>query len=269
MIWNKKELVGQKIPLGKDNFQQTIYWDLDNHSTPHVLICGATGSGKSASLISTIEYAKLIKDLKGIVILDPKYEFLEYNSSKKIEVVNDIIDIEDKMAALVEEMNDLVKAGKTTRKLIVIDEFADAVAQSRKGKELDIMENVIVGYYKQSRADIEAGIPEQPKMQLQKVGERKSLEENLRMLLQKGRSVGYRIVSATQRASTKVITGDAKVNYPIQICFRVPKAVDSQVVLDDAGAETLAGYGDGLIKSPEYTDLIRFQAFYKPQLVTA
>ena len=269
LIWNKKELVGQKIPLGKDNFQQTIYWDLDNHSTPHVLICGATGSGKSASLISTIEYAKLIKDLKGIVILDPKYEFLEYNSSKKIEVVNDIIDIEDKMAALVEEMNELVKAGKTTRKLIVIDEFADAVAQSRKGKELDIMENVIVGYYKQSRADIEAGIPEQPKMQLQKVGERKSLEENLRMLLQKGRSVGYRIVSATQRASTKVITGDAKVNYPIQICFRVPKAVDSTVVLDDVGAETLAGYGDGLIKSPEYTDLIRFQAFYKPQLVTA
>ena len=106
-----------------------------------------------------------------------------------------------------------------------------------------------------------------PKYSKVKTAELKSLEENLRILLQKGRSVGYRIISATQRASTKVITGDAKVNYPVQICFRVPKEIDSRVVLDDAGAETLAGMGDGLIKSPEYQDLVRFQAFYKPQLV--
>lgn len=84
------------------------------------------------------------------------------------------------------------------------------------------------------------------------------------MLLQKGRSLGYRIVAATQRASTKVITGDAKVNFPVQVCFRVPKAIDSKVVLDEEGAETLAGRGDALIKSPEYFGAVRFQGFYKP-----
>ena len=103
-----------------------------------------------------------------------------------------------------------------------------------------------------------------PKYKREKVGSLKSLEENQRILLQKGRSTGFRLISATQRASTKIITGDAKVNYPVQICFRVPKEIDSRVVIDEAGAESLAGYGDGLIKSPEYPDTIRFQAYYKP-----
>lgn len=268
LIWDSAELRGNKIPIGKDNFENTIYWDLDNQSTPHVLVCGATGSGKSASLNSTIEYAKLL-NLQGIVILDPKYEFLDYKHDSKVEVYNDIIEIEEKMAELVEEMNELVKSGLKTRKLIVIDEFADAVAASRKGKELDVYENVEVGTYKLSAEAILMRARPQPKLQRQKTGELKTLEENLRILLQKGRSVGYRIISATQRASTKVITGDAKVNYPVQICFRVPKEVDSRVVLDDVGAETLAGMGDGLIKSPEYQDLVRFQAFYKPQTVNA
>ena len=56
-----------------------------------------------------------------------------------------------------------------------------------------------------------------PKMKLQKTGSKNTLEENLRILLQKGRSVGFRILAATQRASVKVITGDAKANFPVQI----------------------------------------------------
>ena len=267
LIWSESEMVGNKIPLGKDNLNNTIYWDLDNHSTPHILVCGATGSGKSASLISTIEYAIRMDSVEEIVIMDPKFEFLPYASNSKTSVFNEILEIEEKMADLVEEMNELVRNGRKTRKLIVIDEFADALAASRKGKDLDVYDDVEVGFYKQSTEQMLMGLPPQPKTQKQKVGELKSLEENLRILLQKGRSVGYRIISATQRASTKVITGDAKVNYPVQICFRVPKEIDSRVVLDDAGAETLAGMGDGLIKSPEYQDLVRFKAFYKPQLV--
>jgi DNA segregation ATPase FtsK/SpoIIIE-like protein len=83
------------------------------------------------------------------------------------------------------------------------------------------------------------------------------------MLLQKGRSAGFRVIAATQRASVNVMSGDTKVNFPVQICFRVPKATDSRVVLDEEGAETLTGKGDGLMKSPEYLDrLVRFQGFY-------
>ncbi len=145
------------------------------------------------------------------------------------------------MKELVEEMQQRARTGSSALTLVVFDEFADAVSSARSGRALDVRD---------------------PFGKV--VGRDRSLEENLKMLLQKGRSLGYRIVAATQRASTKVITGDAKVNFPVQVCFRVPKAIDSKVVLDEEGAETLAGRGDALIKSPEYFGAVRFQGFYKP-----
>lgn len=224
--FNPDDRDGWKIPLGKDNFGNVIYWDMDNPATPHALICGQTGSGKSVELINIIEQVKLA-GADHIVILDPKYEFEDYQSYN-VDVINEMDQIDAALAKLVEQMDRMVK-GKQAKKIIVIfDEFADAV--TRIGKPL---------------------------------------EENLRILLQKGRSSGFRICAATQRASVKVITGDAKVNFPIQICFRVNKEADSRVVLDEPGAECLAGKGDGLIKSPEYRDTVRFQAYYKPQTQTA
>jgi hypothetical protein len=229
LLFDPKYLIGSKVPLGIDNFGNAAYWDTENPSTPHMLICGSTGSGKSVAIISILEYAKLL-GFDSIEIFDPKYEFTKYKSHN-ISIYNDIDDIETIMELKVEEMNLLVKHGKKKRTLIVFDEFADAVSASTKGKAL---------------------------------GSKKSLEENLKILLQKGRSSGYRIIAATQRASVKVITGDAKVNFPVQICFRVPKEVDSKVVIDEAGAESLSGKGDGLLKSPDYQGVIRFQSFYKP-----
>lgn len=252
LIFNPDDLEGFKIPIGKDNYENTVVWDLENHSTPHALICGTTGSGKSVCVRSIIEYAK-IAGVQDIIILDPKYEFLNYKLSG-IQVVNDIAEIEDVMKNQVEHMQYLVKNGLHEKTLIVFDEFADAVANSRSGNDLKVYSHVVTGMYA-------SGLP---KTSRQHVDTEKSLEENLRILLQKGRSCGFRIVAATQRASVKVITGDAKVNFPVQICFRVPKATDSQVVIDEPGAEGLAGMGDGLIKSPQYTDVIRFQAYYKP-----
>ena len=226
LLWDTAHLQGFKIPIGMDNFRNVIYWNLENNSTPHMLICGATGSGKSVSIRSTIEYAKAA-GIGQIIMLDPKYEFCDVEG---LNCYNEIEDIERVMASLVNEMNVRVRTKqKGPMTLVIIDEFADAIAQARSGKALD--------------------------------GER-SLEENLRILAQKGRSVGFRIVAATQRASTKIITGDTKVNFPVQVCFRVPKAIDSNVVIDEDGAETLAGHGDGLLKSPEYLNTIRFQGFY-------
>lgn len=252
LIFDEKELHGFKIPIGKDNFNKTIVWDLENHSTPHMLVCGATGSGKSAMIKSTIEYAKL-SGVTNVIIFDPKFEFTHYKS-KGCDVYSDIEEIEAAMELLVEDMNNRVKSGRNEKTLVIFDEFADAVANSRSGNELKKYENIMIGNYKDGR----------PKLQRQQVGESKSLEENLRILLQKGRSSGFRVLAATQRASVKVITGDAKVNFPVQVCFRVPKATDSTVVIDEPGAESLMGMGDGLIKSPEYKEVTRFQAFYKP-----
>lgn len=257
LFFDEKELHAMRIPLGKDNFGETIVWDLNNHSTPHALVCGATGSGKSVLVRSTIEFAKLA-GVDNIIIFDPKFEFTQYGFGEgNTVVVNDILEIEEHMAKLVEYMNDLVKTGKQKKTLVIFDEFADAVANSRKGNELKVYEMKYDGVY--------ANGSEKRKREC--VGELKSLEENLKVLLQKGRSSGFRIMAATQRASVKVITGDAKVNFPVQICFRVPKEQDSRVVLDEPGAESLAGMGDGLIKSPEYKETIRFQAFYKPASV--
>jgi S-DNA-T family DNA segregation ATPase FtsK/SpoIIIE len=251
LLFNPDDLVDRKIPIGKDNYGQVVYWDLDNHSTPHVLVCGATGSGKSVSVKSTIEYA-LLGPANVIIVLDPKYEFTEYASNPKVKVFNEIIAIEEAMADIVEQMNEMVKTGQKGKILIIFDEFADAVASSRKGKELIQKELQEIGSYANGGT----------KMGMVTIGELKPLEENLRVILQKGRSSGIRVMAATQRASVKVITGDAKVNFPIQISFRVPKEADSRVVLDEAGAESLSGMGDGLIKSPEYKDTVRFQAYY-------
>lgn len=257
--FTKKDLVDMKIPIGRDNFEQIVHWDLNNHSTPHALVCGATGSGKSVELKSIIEFSKLA-GVKHIIILDPKFEFCRMGL-KGVKIYSEILDIETALENLVIEMNERVKAGTEEKTLIIFDEFADAQSQGRKGKELDIMEMVEVGQQKMKTMFGETMVP---KMKLQKVGSKNTLEENLRILLQKGRSVGFRIVAATQRASVKVITGDAKANFPVQICFRVPKEIDSKVVLDEGGAESLAGGGDGLIRSPEYPELVRFQAYWKP-----
>lgn len=243
LLFEKKYLNGKNIPIGLNNFNETIYWNVENNSTPHMLICGATGSGKSVSIRSTIEYC-LQAGFSDVIIFDPKYEFGAYNGQKHCSVFQDIEEIEDKMSELVDQMQQRVKKGVKKYTLVVFDEFADALSQSRSGRELDIVNRNENG-------------------KMIKTGKLKSLEENLRILLQKGRSSGYRIIAATQRASTKIITGDAKVNFPVQICFRVPKSIDSKVVLDEEGAEALSGAGDGLMHSPEYLGLVRFQAFLK------
>lgn len=252
LIFDAGKLVDLKLPIGVDNYGNTVVWDLNNHSTPHVLVCGATGSGKSVSVRSTIEYAKLA-GINDIIIFDPKFEFMNF-SGNGVCVINEILEIEEQMKLLVDQMNERVKSGKSSKTLVIFDEFADAVASARKGNELKIYEIQ------------QTGMSAKGIMKSERVctGELKSLEENLRVLLQKGRSSGYRVMAATQRASVKVITGDAKVNFPVQICFRVPKEADSRVVLDESGAESLCGMGDGLIKSPEYRDTVRFQAFFKP-----
>lgn len=251
LLWDASFLVDRKIPIGKTNLNELIFWNMDSPATPHILICGSTGSGKSISIASIIEYAK-VAGMDSIIIFDVKFEFKAF-ASNTIKVINDIEDIEKQMEEMVTEMNELVKSGQTRRTLIIFDEFADAVANSKSGKELDEYEMQVVGNYKDGS----------PKMQRVKTNTKKTLEENLRILLQKGRSCGFRIVAATQRASVKVISGDAKTNFGIKICYRVSKAVDSMVILDEEGAEALSGFGDGLISSPDYFGLVRFQSFIK------
>jgi len=189
--------------------------------------------------------------VKRIIILDPKNEFLNYLENG-VEIYSEILDIENVMIEQVNEMNEHVRNGTKADTVIIFDEFADALANSRKGVELNISDLVVVGEYANGK----------PKTQMKKVGELPALEKSLRVLLQKGRSLGYRLLCALQRASTEIITGDAKNNFGLIVCFKVQKRVDSMVVLDEPGANDLAGQGDGLIKSPEYDGLVRFQGYF-------
>ena len=221
--WDKKWLEGYKLPLGLDNFRNTVVWDLNNNTTPHLLVCGATGSGKSVCLTNILYYA-IEAGITDITILDPKFEYTFAQLPENVRVLSEISDIDQALADMVVDMNERVKNRQKHFSLVIFDEFADAADQSDG-----------------------------------------NLIKNFKMLLQKGRSAGFRFVAATQRASVKTIPGDIKVNLPVQVCFRVPKGLDSKVVLDTEGAEALAGAGDGLIHSPEYNDgLVRFQAFYRP-----
>ena len=226
LLWDAKYLEGRRLPVGMDNFREVIYWDLDNHSTPHLLVCGSTGSGKSVELRSLIEYARLA-GVGDITVFDPKYEF-QGLAADGIRVYGETGDMYRVMGEMVADMQGRTRTNGRHLTMLVIDEFADIMDSTPADK---------------------GGM---------------SMEQLLKMLAQKGRSLGFRIIAATQRASTKVITGDTKVNFPVQICFRMPKAVDSQVVIDEEGAESLQGQGDGLIRSPEYMDrVVRFQGFYK------
>ena len=226
LLWDGQYLQGRKLPVGMDNFRNVIYWDLDNHSTPHLLVCGSTGSGKSVELRCLIEYARLA-GVYDITVFDPKGEFSDL-ACGWIKVYDDTEDMYRVMGEMVADMQGRKKTNDRHLTMLVIDEFADIMDSTPADK---------------------GGM---------------TMEQLLKMLAQKGRSLGFRIIAATQRASTKVITGDTKVNFPVQICFRMPKAIDSQVVIDEEGAECLQGQGDGLIKSPEYMDsVVRFQGFYK------
>ena len=226
LLWDEKYLQGRKLPVGMDNFRNVIYWDLDNHSTPHLLVCGSTGSGKSVELRCLIEYARLA-GVGDITVFDPKGEFSDL-ACGWIKVYDNTEDMYRVMGEMVADMQNRKNTKDRHLTMLVIDEFADIMDSTPADK---------------------GGM---------------TMEQLLKMLAQKGRSLGFRIIAATQRASTKVITGDTKVNFPVQICFRMPKAIDSQVVIDEEGAECLQGQGDGLIKSPEYMDsVVRFQGFYK------
>jgi hypothetical protein len=253
LMFDEKELNGLKIPLGKDNLGSTIVWDLANQSTPHALICGTTGSGKSVLIKSIIHYA-LLAGVKNIVIFDPKLDYADLPPQSNVHIFHEIEDIETKAKEIVEYMDNLQKTKREELTLVIFEEFADAIGRAKSGNELNVYETVQDGIYANGN----------PKLKRVVAGRLKSLEENLQILVQKGRSCGMRVIAATQRADVKVINGNTKTNFPVRICLQMPTDIDSKVVLDEEGAKGLAGKGDALIKSPEYINTTRFQAFYKP-----
>lgn len=216
--------------LGEDVAGQVVVADISK--MPHVLIAGATGSGKSVcinTLITSIIYKAKPSEVK-MLMVDPKVvELSVYNGIPHllIPVVTDPKKAAGALAWAVQEMENRyqVFASKGVRDIKGYNELM------KKEKENSVLPQIVIII--DELADLMMVSP-------------KDVEDSICRLAQKARAAGMHLVIATQRPSVDVITGIIKANIPSRISFAVSSQVDSRTILDMAGAEKLLGKGDML-----------------------
>lgn len=237
------------IPVGQDVYGNTKYIELDK--APHLLVAGATGSGKSVFLnviIESLTQQNTASDLK-LMLIDPKRtEFNMYSHKEHLEtkILSEVEETSYALEWLVKEMENRYKdlqryeaknvdeLEQYSRIVVVIDEMADLLLSSE--------------YY----LDAEG----------KKIKYSEGIERNMLRLLQKSRASGIHLVLATQRPSVDVIKGTLKANLPTRVSFMTSSKADSQVILDQPGAEALLGNGDLLLMNPRELGLVRLQGYY-------
>ena len=265
-----RELMGEtenkvrsmEIPLflGKDTGGSPIVIDLA--LAPHLLIAGATGSGKSvaiASMIISILMTRL-PDTVQLMLIDPKgVEFSDYR------------DLPHLMCPILTDM----------KKAAAVLQWACKKMDERYALLSRVGVRDLKGYNNLGREEIEERLNPEGDADLDDVafsmphivivvdelGElmmiaAKEVESSVIRLSQKARAVGIHLICATQRPSVDVITGLIKANLPARVAFQVPSKVDSRTILDRNGAELLLGRGDMLILPPGTSRLIRAQGTY-------
>ena len=230
------------LALGKDISGKAIIKDLA--SMPHLLIAGATGSGKSflenASIL-TMLFRYSPDDLKFIMI-DPKMvEMSQYNGIPHL------------IAPPITDMDKAVNALKWA-----LVEMNNRYQIFKEKKVRDIKQyNAMMGY--QALPYIVIVIDEMADLIITHGA---TVQGPIIRLAQLARAAGMHLMLATQRPSVDVITGLMKANIPARIGLRVSSAVDSRVILDANGAETLLGRGDMLVKTTDKFGLARVQGPY-------
>ena len=222
------------LALGKDVSGTPVVADLAR--MPHLLVAGTTGSGKSvciSAMIACLIMNNSPADLR-MAILDPKkVELIRFNGLPHL--LGQVETTVDRMQAVlrwaVVEMESRYKLLET-QKARDIDSFNRKM--QRKGMEPLPRIVVLID----EMADLMMAAPEQT-------------EQSVVRLAQMARGVGIHLVVATQRPSTDVLTGVIKANFPARIAFTVASAIDSRVILDTSGAETLLGRGDMLFMNSD------------------
>lgn len=236
-----------KVALGVDIDGENIYVDIQ--AMPHGLIAGATNSGKSVC-VNTILCSLLLKnspeDLK-LILIDPKMvELSAYNDLPHLitPVITDA-----KMAA--QALNWATVEMDKRYKL-----FARSRSRDIKGYNDNIKRGIIEG---DKMPYIVIVIDELADLMMTSPHE---VEDAIQRITQKARAAGIHLLVATQRPTTDVVKGTIKSNIPARIAFKVASFVDSTTILDGAGAETLLGKGDMLLKRADRTH--RLQGAYIP-----
>lgn len=222
------------IALGQDVSGQALVADLIK--MPHLLIAGTTGSGKSVcvSAITTCLLMNNSPDQLRIAMMDPKMvELVRFNGVPhllgKVETsIDRMIGVLRWAIAEMDQRYRLLEEGKAR------DLDAYNTKMERKG-EATLPRIVIVI---DELADLMLSAPDQT-------------EHSLVRLAQMARAVGMHLVVATQRPSVDVVTGLIKANFPARIAFTVASSIDSRVILDTNGAESLMGKGDMLFLAPD------------------
>ena len=248
---NSKTLL--TLALGKTTDGAPYVSDLSQ--MPHLLIAGATGSGKSVgihSLILSILYKARPDEVK-FMIIDPKrVEMPLYRKlphlydprvpAEKADIITNPKDASQSLKKLVQIMESRYEkyAKETVRN---IDGYNEKMAEKGLPKDFYIL--VIID----ELADL-------------MVAALKEIEDNIQRLAQMARAVGIHLVLATQRPSVNVITGVIKANFPARIAFQTTTKVDSRVIIDTIGADSLLGKGDMLFMPPGESKLIRLQGAF-------
>ncbi len=231
--------------LGKSISGENQYVDIEK--TPHLLVAGATGMGKSVcinSLLVSLLYKATPDDVRLILIDPKKVELSNYNGVPHL-LVPVVCEPKKSLGALqwaVTEMDnrfEIIEAAGV-RNLIEFNEKVD------KGYDADKMSRILIVI--DELADLKMQVPD--------------IEGHITRLTQKARAAGIHIIIGTQRPSVDVLTGLIKSNIPSRISFRVPSQIDSRTVLDEVGAEKLVSRGDMLVKLVGSLSPVRVQGAY-------
>jgi len=234
-----------KVALGKDVAGKP--WVIDLAKMPHLLIAGATGSGKSAcvnAIISCLLYHNRPEDVR-LLMIDPKMvELTVYNGVPHLlsTVVTDMEKVVGVLQWALREMERRYKlfAENSVRNVIRYNEKMSAAGVTKLPYIVLIVDEL---------ADLMMVAPE-------------DVEDAICRLAQLARAAGIHLIIATQRPSVDVVTGLIKANFPARIAFAMTSQVDSRTILDTVGAEKLLGRGDMLYQPPDAPKPIRLQGAF-------
>ncbi len=231
------------IALGKDIVGDAFVTDLKK--LPHLLIAGTTGSGKSVginSMLLSLLYRNSPQSLR-LIMIDPKMlEFSIYNDIPHLltPVITEPKKAIAALANLVKEMERRYKMMSKTRTKNI--ESYNEKMRNEGGESLPFIVVII-----DELADL-------------MMTSGKEVEFNIGRLAQMARASGIHLIVATQRPSVDVVTGLIKANLPSRISYRVGQKIDSKVILDQMGAESLLGRGDMLFTPPASPGVVRLHA---------
>jgi DNA segregation ATPase FtsK/SpoIIIE, S-DNA-T family len=249
------------IAMGKDAYGDPAVIDLA--ATPHLLVAGTTGAGKSV-FINTLLVSLIIKfspKKLRLIMLDPKQLELALYQRLPHLIMPVVTDAQIASVALMWAIEEMERRYSLLRDFGVknIEGFNKKITVA--GADLICKINK---YYPDAEIEhfempyIVVVVDEFADLMLSKSG--KAIETSISRLAAKARASGIHIVLATQRPSTDIITGVIKANFPTRVSFRVFTNIDSRVILDGTGAEKLLGKGDMLFK--QGIDILRMHSAY-------